>query len=449
MSKCIKLLSAVLSVSIILSLSACGSTETSGNDTKATVSTVSTVAVETAKPTEEPQPAKLKLLTISSDESRQKIMKDFIKVNCVKELPDVEIENEETANVADKMKIYNASGDLPDVWFSGSDFALPVIKAGNQLNLEPYISKDGYIEKFKVKDALKFKDGIYAISSGADAYFNPRIYYHKDIFTKNKIEVPTTFDQFVEACKKLSAAGVQPISAPGKGGWAPGFFMIQNMIQIEDPAVMQDLNANKTDFTNPVVKNALGRIVTLAKAGAFGKGSANLDYGPAKELFTQNKAAMYMMFTWELPDLEKNVKDVDFFLWPAAGDKYNQNDVVQFWGSPLAGYAVSANSKNVDQAVKLAEFCCKQDALFFESTGSLISFDTGNTAAALQPLQQKNVDLFNNAKTKIATFYLNSLDTKAATEFQNLGANLMTGDYTADQFINDFNKIWKENTWFN
>jgi len=446
MPKYIRLLSTVLSISVVLTLGACGNKDTSANDTE-TNST--TVAVETVQPTEKPQPPKLKLLTISSDESRQKIMKDFIKINAVKELPDVEIQFEETANVADKMKIYNASGDLPDVWFSGSDFALAVIKAGNQLNLEPYITKDGYIEKFKVKDALKFKDGIYAVSSGADAYFNPRIYYHKDIFTKNNIAVPTTFDQFVDACKKLSAAGIQPIAAPGKGGWAPGFFMIQNLIQIEDPVVMQDLNANKTDFTNPVIKNALGRIVTLAKAGAFGKGAANLDYGPAKELFTQNKAAMYMMFTWELPDLETNVKDLDFFLWPAASDKYNQNDVVQYWGSPLAGYAVSANGKNVDQAVKLAEFCCKQDALFFESTGSLISFDTGNAPAVLKPLQQKNVDTFNAAKTKIATFYLNSLDTKTATEFQNLGANLMTGQYTVDQFVNDFNKVWKENTWFN
>jgi raffinose/stachyose/melibiose transport system substrate-binding protein len=220
------------------------------------------------------------------------------------------------------------------------------------------------------------------------------------------------------------------------------------MIQIEDPTIVQQLNENKTDFSSPVIKNAAERIVNLAKMGAFGKGAANLDYGPAKELFTQNKAAMYMMMTWELPDLEENVKDVDFFLWPSASDKFNQNDVVQFWGSPLAGYAVSAKSKNVEEAVKFAEFCCKQDSLFFESTGSLISFDTGNSAAALKPLQQKNIDLFSNAKTKIATFHLNSLDAKAATEHSNLGANLMTGDYSAEQFVTDFGKIWSENTWF-
>lgn len=445
MSKSMRLLSAFLSLSIVLSLSACGSKGSSANDAK-TID--STAAAGSAQSTGKLEPVKLKLLTISSDESRQKIMNDFIKPNSVKELPNVEIQYEETATVTEKMKIYNASGDLPDVWFSGPQFAMAIINAGNQLNLESYITKDGYLDKFKVKDGMKYKDGIYCLSCGSDNYFNPKIFYHKDIFAKNNIQIPATYDQFVDACKKLSDAGVQPIAAPGKGGWAPAYYLIQNMIQMEDPAVMQDLNDNKTDFTNPVVKNAIERIVALAKSGAFGKGSANLDYGPAKELFTQNKAAMYMMFSWELPDLEKNVKDVDFFPWPAVSDKYNAKDVIQSWGSPLAGYSVSSKSKYIDEAVKLAEFCNKQDALYFESTGSLVSFTTGNPAPVLQPLQQKNIDQFNAAKTKISTFLLNALDTKSSTEYQNLGSNLMTGQYTADQFIEDFNKVWKENTLF-
>lgn len=446
MTKLLRLSSVVLSAAIVITLGACTGNKAAGNETTAAASKA---AETTAPTTAKAEPVKLKLLTISSDESRQRIMEEYIKPNSAKELPNVEIEYEGTATVADKMKVYNASGDLPDVWYSGPDFAPAVIKAGNQLNLEPYMEKDGYLGKFKVKDALYFKDGIYAISCGADAFFTPRIYYHKDIFTANGVEIPTTYDQFVEACKKLLAAGVQPISTPAKGGWAPQFFLLQNMIMIEDPSVVQQLNENKTDFTNPVIKNAAERIVNLAKLGAFGKGAANLDYGPAKELFVQNKAAMYMMMTWELPDLEANVKDLDFFLWPAASDKFNPNDVVQYWGSPLAGYAVSSKSSNLEMAVQLAEFCNKQDSLFFESTGSLISFDTGNTPAALKPIQQKNIDHFTNAKTKIATFHLNSLDPKAATEHSNLGTNLMTGDYSAEQFVTDFNKVWKENTWFN
>ncbi|HHV99802.1 MAG TPA: extracellular solute-binding protein [Clostridiaceae bacterium] len=448
MSKILRVLSVMLCIILVLSLSACGSKSkdtTSGNTDN------NQQSQQTEDKKEENQnkgPVKLKLLTISSDESRQRIMDEYIKPNVGKVLPHVEIEYEGTANVADKMKVYNSSGDLPDVWYSGADFALPIINAGNQLDLEPYMKEDGYLEKFKIKDALYFRGKIYAISSGADAYFNPRIFYHKDIFASNNIEVPTTFDEFVEVCKKLVNAGIQPIATPGKGGWAPGFFLLQNMIMIEDPEVAQQIVDNKTDFANPVIKNAADRIVQLAKIGAFGQGAANLDYGPAKELFVQNKAAMYMMMTWELPDLEANVPDLDFFLWPKASDKFDPNKVVQYWGSPLAGYAVYSKSANLEDAIKLAEFCCEQDALFFESTGSLISFNTGNQMAELKPIQKKNVEHFENTTTRIATYHLNALDTKCATEHSNLGANLMTGDYSAEQFVEDFNKVWLENTWF-
>lgn len=320
---------AIAAIASLLWLSACGGNGKNGASESPAAEPPARATQQASESAEKKEPVKLKLITISSDESRQKIMNDYIKPNVAKELPGIEIEYEETADVAAKMKIYNASGDLPDVFWSGSDYAPAIINANNQLDLKPYITKDGYIDNFNVKEALEFRGGIYALTSGADTYFNPRVFYHKDIFEKNGIAIPTTFDELVEACKKLSEAGIQPISTPGKGGWSPAFFLIQTMIQIEDPAVAQDLVANKTDFTNPVVKNALDRVITLAKAGAFGKGAANLDYGPAKELFTQNKAAMYMMMSWELPDLEANVPDLDFFPWPKASDKFDPANVVQ------------------------------------------------------------------------------------------------------------------------
>ncbi|MBB6731856.1 ABC transporter substrate-binding protein [Cohnella zeiphila] len=438
-------------------LSACGNdgNNASGNDgakpgesSSSPTGQAEQTQTEPAKGTEQSaEKVKLKLITISSDESRQAIMNDYIKPNLAKDLPNIEVEFEETADVAAKMKIYNASGDLPDVFWSGSDYAPAIINANNQLDLKPYITKDGYIDNFNVKEALEYRGGIYALTSGADTYFNPRIFYHKDIFAKNNIAVPTTFDELVDACKKLAAAGIQPISTPGKGGWSPAFFLIQSMIQVEDPAVMQDLVANKTDFANPVVKNALDRVATLAKAGAFGKGAANLDYGPAKELFTQNKAAMYMMMSWELPDLEKNVPDLDYFLWPKASDKFDPAGVVQYWGTPLAGYAVSAKSEHLEEAVKLAEFLNKQDALYFNSTGAKVNFKVPESAPAA-PLQQKNLDDYNKTALKIPTLFFN-MDPKTAAEYNNAGSLLMTGDYSADEFIQDFNETWHSNTFFN
>ena len=40
-----------------------------------------------------------------------------------------------------------------------------------------------------------------------------RVYYNKDLFAKYNIKIPTTYDEFVDACQKFVDAGVTPIAA--------------------------------------------------------------------------------------------------------------------------------------------------------------------------------------------------------------------------------------------
>lgn len=394
---------------------------------------------------------KLKVITITTDENRNKIMENYIKPAVAEALPQIEVEFEPGGggeDMANKLKTYNASDDMPDVFWNDAGFFTPLKNTGSILDLTDAITKDGFIKKYAVPDALKHIDGkIYSLSSGADTYFTPVIFYHKDLFEKAGVQVPTTFDGLIEAAKKLKSAGVVPAVTPGKDGWAPKLFLLQQMIQIGDPQAMIDLVANKTDFDNPSVKAGVARIERLAKEGVFPEGVANLDYGPANEMFASKKAAMYWLFTWELPNLAKD-STVDFFPFPSDSDKYDPNRFVQFWGSPLNGYAVSAKSKHPEEAIKLAEFLAMADARFFESTGAPIALKTGNAMAQPGPLMKKFIDWYNPIPTKIPSLALNSLDARTSAELSTQGAQLLTGQYSADSFSRGMNKIWKENTWF-
>ncbi|MBA2939687.1 extracellular solute-binding protein [Paenibacillus sp. CGMCC 1.16610] len=394
---------------------------------------------------------KMKVITITTDENRNKIMEKFIKPNIATALPNLEVEFEPGGggeDMANKLKTLNASGDMPDVFWNDAGYFTPLKSTGSILDLTPYISKDGFLGKYAVPDALKHVDnGIYSLSSGADTYFTPVIFYHKDMFEKAGVKVPTTFDELIQISKTLKSKGMVPAVTPGKDGWGPKLFMLQQMIQTGDPQAMADLVSNKTDFNNPSVKEGAARIEKLVKEGVFPDGIANIDYGPAMEMFTSKKAAMLWQFTWELPNLAKD-ETVDFFPFPSASDKYNPTKNVQFWGSPVNGYAVNGKTKNPEEAVKLAEFLAMADALYFESTGAPISLKTGNKAMDRSPLMQKFVDWYNPIPNKIASWALNSLDAKTSAEVSTQGANLLTGEYSADKFNDAMNKIWSQNTWF-
>ncbi|MBB6734718.1 ABC transporter substrate-binding protein [Cohnella zeiphila] len=439
---------AILAALTVMSLSACGS---KNDNNPSSPGNSASASEQSSNSSGSGEKIKLRVVTITTDENRNHIMEQYIKPNVTKEFPNVDVEFEPGGggdDMANKMKTFNSSGDMPDVFWDDAGYFTPLKSADSIMDLTPYITKDGFLDKYDVPDALKHVDGkIYSLSSGSDTYFTPVIFYHKDMFEQAGVQVPKTFDELLKAADQLKSKGMVPATTQGKGGWGPQLYLLQQMIQIGDPQAMQDLVANKTDFNNPAVKEGAARIAQLVKAGFFPDGIANLDYGPAMEMFTSKKAAMLLMFTWELPNLAKD-DTVDFFPFPGASDKYDSSKFVQYWGSPLNGYAVSTKTKHPDEAVKLAEFLAMMDAKYFESTGGQVSLKTGDTAPEPGPLMKKFIDWYNPIPTKIPSLALNALDSKTSAELGSNGANLLTGEYSADQFNADMQKTWSENTWF-
>lgn len=453
MSKLTKLASGVVAIAMVFSLTACGGgSEKTSDSTKAAEASVADVTAQTSQTAEQNnEKVKIKFLSLSADDNRNNIRDKYIKVNVEKEMPNVEVEYDLGGggqDYANKLKAYNASGDMPDVWFSEQNLSSVVVEAGNALDLAPFVQKSGFDKKFKMQEVITPDSNgkLYCVQPGADQYFTPRLWYHKDVFAKNNIQIPTTFDELVKVCETLKAKGIVPMSIVGKDGWTPNLHMLQTMIMAEDPQVALDLTNNKTDFSNPVVKNALGRIQKLAQAGAFAPGVTNIDYGPAVEMYTSGKAAMLAMFTWETGNLEKAAADTDFIVWPSAKEGNDANASIQFWGAPLSGYLVSANTKNPEVAANFAMFCATQDALYYNiEQKSPTALDTGVKVEGISPLLQKSLDQFDAAKLKIPSMWAATFNTKMSAEISMLNSKLLTGKYSADDYIKAINPVWAEN----
>lgn len=453
-----RILATLMILCLLFSMVACGQEPPAASQTPAASSATpkaseaaASESVAASESAAQAETVKLKFLSLSADDNRNKIRENYIMVNVAKEMPNVEIEYDLGGggqDYANKLKAYNASGDMPDVWFSEQNLSSVVVQSGNALDLQPYVVKAGFDKQFKMAEVIApDKDGkLYCVQPGADQYFTPRLWYHKDVFTANNITVPTTFDELVTACKALKAAGITPMSIVGKDGWTPNLHMLQTMIMAEDPQVAIDLANNATDFSNPVVKNALGRIQTLVNAGAFDEGVTNIDYGPAMEAFTSGKTAMLAMFTWELAGLETAVSDLDFIVWPTAKEGLDANNAIQFWGAPLSGYLVSASTENPEVAANFAMFCATQDAVYYNTENKApTALDTGIAIEGMSALAQKNYDQFSNAKTKVASLWAATFNTAMSAEIATLNSKLLTGGYAPDDYIRDITPIWAEN----
>ena len=199
-------------------------------------------------------------------------------------------------------------------------------------------------------------------------------------------------------------------------------------------------------LSNPVVKNALGRIQKLVQVGAFADGVTNIDYGPAMEMYTSGKAAMLAMFTWELGNLESASPDTDFIPWPSASESVDPNDVIQYWGAPLSGYLASASSKNPDVAAEFAMFCAVQDALFYNiEQKAPTMLETGVVIEGVSPLLQRNLDQFDAATIKVPSMWAATFNALMSAEFATENSKLLTGQYSPDDYIEVINPIWAKN----
>lgn len=74
--------------------------------------------------------------------------------------------------------------------FPEQNLSTVVIAAGNALDLYPYVKETGFDQKFKMKELVQpDKDGkLYCVQPGADQYFTPRLWYHKDIFEQYNLQ---------------------------------------------------------------------------------------------------------------------------------------------------------------------------------------------------------------------------------------------------------------------
>jgi raffinose/stachyose/melibiose transport system substrate-binding protein len=388
------------------------------------------------------QKVKLRLLMPANEDIRQTITKDYIQPALAREYPDWEIEVENDVG-ADKLLTYNATGDMPDVFYAdGMSFTQSLIDAGHIENLLPYITADGFADKYKVKSVIApWKDGkLYNLDPGTDSYYVARLFIRKSMFAENNIPVPKTYAEFISACKAFIAKGIVPFTAPQPGDGVISMILMQTFVMAEDPQAVTDFYNGKIGFTDPRFVSGLSKVEELYKLGAFPPDFLTGDYGSGINQFTSKQIPMFTFFTWTMSNFE-NDPDVDIIPFPQVSPNVDMTKYVQIWGGPLKGYGVSSVSKFKDAAVKAAELCTMQDAIYFNSVQKVMSaLDTGVQISGLSALAQKNLDLFNAAPNKLPSLSL-IWEAKVASEMKLQFSALLSGQTNARAVLETGEKI--------
>ncbi|NUK30232.1 extracellular solute-binding protein [Parageobacillus sp. VR-IP] len=370
------------------------------------------------------------------------IIKEFEKQNPNVTVKQEVLENEQYKN---KLKILASSNELPDVgmtWAAG--FLEPYVK-GNLFAPLDDILNSGLKDKFVsgTTEAYAVNNKTYALP--LELNITP-IYYNKKIFSKYHLEPPQTYEDFKNIVQTLVKNGVAPIALGNKDRWTGSLWYMYLADRIGGADTLKNAINRKGSFEDPSLIKAAEEVQKLVKMKAFIKGFNGLSNDEAKSEFMNEKAAMYLMGTWELPnfttndEVPKEFRDkVGFFKFPVVDG--GKGDVNSWVGGPGVGLFVSENSKVKKEAKEFVKFFIEKWGEQSVTKAGVIPATKVDTANIHLP--QLYIDVLSelNKASNITLFADVQMNPEAAQTHLNLIQSLFGEEVTPKDFVKQHEEV--------
>lgn len=192
------------------------------------------------------------------------------------------------------LKTKLATGEAPDFIlaqprYAGANSVYGLAKAGYLLDISDLeaISLAGV-----GAEDFTYEGKTYAVPSGVTFLAT---YYNKDMFDENELEIPTNWDEFVNVCETLKAAGITPIVMGDKDSYVMQFGLYQlaaNKVYPKNSIFDNQLSDGTTKFTDGEWEEVLDMYYSLYEKGYIMENSLGLGAAQAIQKFIDGEAAM-------------------------------------------------------------------------------------------------------------------------------------------------------------
>lgn len=253
-----------------------------------------------------------------------------------------------------------------------------LVEAGLLLPLNDYADQYGWWDRYAEglharnsfsEDGTEFGTGnLYGMSNTAEVV---GLYYHKPIFEELGLEVPTTWDDFVNALATIEEGGYTPIVFGSLDGWPAihTWGAIEHAYSDLDSIDKLIYRAEGGTFETEANVQAAETILDWIDNGYFSPGFEGMDYDNATYgAFIGMEGATWLTGSWMTGSIVEDVEDaentVGFFLLPSATGE----EVPLTIGGVGLGYGIRADTENPDIAAAYIDLMTGPEAadLLFE-----------------------------------------------------------------------------------
>ena len=285
---------------------------------------------------------------------------------------DITFESLNTTDYSTVLKTRVLGGAGPDIYKFDGNTASEFIDAGFALDVSGKDYFTALTESAQQFPKLDSPTAGAAFAVPIEQSGNGMV-YNTALFKAAGIDkLPTTYDEFVDACKKLLASDVVPIAMSAQDNWWPQFIIYYAAAQnvfADNPNFNKEVAAGEATYSG---NEGWVRTMEIYKelVPYYMPNPLGTDQAAAQSAFLQGKAAMFPA-PWIMPEVRATDLEVDYFNFPTTT---NPNDDTM-WGAPQVSIAVNPKNGREDLAGQFITFLFS-DAQYAKFLNSVSSFPT-------------------------------------------------------------------------
>lgn len=340
----------------------------------------------------------------------------------------VEFEYYENEQFKTKLTTLMASNAVPDIFFTWElSYLQPFVEGGKVADITSYLDADPeWKDSFAggTLDKLAYDGKNYGIPTQKSLCV---MFYNKQIFQDNGVEVPTTYDEFLQVCETLKSNGVTPMAMCGTDAWIPAQFVQQIAGGMAGQELFDAICDGTEQWNNETHVKAAEEVKKMADAGYFQDGFIGMGPEESTDLFAKGKTAMYFMGAWDCDRVQKDEigENAGAFVLPAFDPQYNNISV----GSVDTSFALAETCKNKDAAIAFLKYWTSQECadMLLYDYGRIPACNYEIDSSKLTPLVSEVVTI-SNEQVGLTPWWDRQFGAGEGVEFNNTCVSVIGGE---------------------
>lgn len=356
--------------------------------------------------------------------------------------PNVTIEIEklkDSGSFEEAMKIRAAAGELPDLMtfkpYMLASFSDQVMDLSGAAAAE----KNLYAEDYAVDGKIVGLPEVTAVTF---------VFYWKSIFEEYGIEIPQTWDEFVEISKELKEkSDVIPVMMGAKDAWADyPWNEYMPALEANDGALWNTMATMDNPFSPDQPFNiAYQKIQDFYDAKVFGIDPLGLSFDQGKVMFGEKQGAMISGGTWLFPfvlEADAGNDDLGSFFLPT---RMSVDEPFRTISQADAFWSISDDSDYKEEAQEFLDWYFSSEWYddYIQASGDLPTVE--GVEVTLPKELQQSIDQQPDLKVVMydgGNKDFNSIVSETKFDVKVLGQEMMIDGFDLDERMEKLNKDW-------